>query len=73
MTVNRDPIAEAEWTLVGTSDDTDSTTTITGIKENDVDEHVAMLVDAGWDVHVYEPVLKQTILGKPQPSIEGWV
>ena len=59
---------EADWTLVGTADDSDSTATITGVKRTEVDEQVAMLVNAGWDVHVYEPVLKHTIPGKPQPS-----
>jgi hypothetical protein len=59
--MNRDPITEAHWTLVGTSDDMDSTYTICGITRDEVDEYVAELLGQGWDVHVYEPVLKQII------------
>jgi hypothetical protein len=62
--MQRDPITEAHWTLVGTSDDTDSTYTICGLTRDEVDEHIAELVDGGWDVHVYEPVLKQIIPGE---------
>ena len=62
--MNRDPITEAHWTLVGTSDDTNSTYTITSLKRDEVDEWVAKLSSGGWDVHVYEPVLKQIIPGE---------
>jgi len=65
--MQRDPITEAHWTLVGTSDgfvQSGSTYTICGLTRDEVDEYIAELVDGGWDVHVYEPVLKQIIPGK---------
>jgi hypothetical protein len=31
---------------------------------DEVDEHIAELVDGGWDVYVYEPVLKHIIPGE---------
>ena len=38
--MQRDPIIEAHWTLVGTSDETDSTYTVCQLTESEVDEHV---------------------------------
>ena len=62
--MQHDPIHDADWTLVGTSDNTASTYTVSQLKRNEVDEWVARLVGQGWDVHVYEPVLKQIIPGE---------
>ena len=62
--MNRDPILDADWTLVGTSNETDSTHIVCGLRWNEVDGHVKALTENGWDVHVYEPVLKQIIPGE---------
>ena len=59
--MQRDPIIEAHWTLVGTSDETESTYTVCQLTESEVDEQVVFLTERGWDVHIYKPVLERIV------------